>query len=313
MHSIKIGTLILASAMLCGLAAHGMEQAKLSGDARAERVDALFSRDNLVAWCIVPFDGKRRGPEERADMLNKLNIKQLAYDWRAEHIPTFDAEIEALKEHDIALKSFWVNPGVLNEHSRLILDVLDRNDVETELWVLIGEPAGSTTQEKAKNGAELLRPLAEAADAVGCRLALYNHGGWFGEPENQVAIIKELGMSNVGIVYNLHHAHAHLDRLPELLQIMKPHLYCLNLNGMVRDGEAKGQKIVPLGHGELDEQVLNQIVDSGYTGPIGILGHTDDDVEERLLDNLEGLEWLVQRMKGNAAGERPVARTYSRR
>jgi hypothetical protein len=25
----------------------------------------LFARDNLVAWCIVPFDAKKRGPAER--------------------------------------------------------------------------------------------------------------------------------------------------------------------------------------------------------------------------------------------------------
>src|SRR5947209_1079710 len=31
----------------------------------------LFARDNLIAWCIVPFDSKRRGPEERAAMLER--------------------------------------------------------------------------------------------------------------------------------------------------------------------------------------------------------------------------------------------------
>ena len=29
----------------------------------------LFDRDNLMAWCIVPFDGQKRGPEERAEMM----------------------------------------------------------------------------------------------------------------------------------------------------------------------------------------------------------------------------------------------------
>ena len=27
---------------------------------------SVFAQDNLVAWCIVPFDGKKRGPAERA-------------------------------------------------------------------------------------------------------------------------------------------------------------------------------------------------------------------------------------------------------
>src|SRR5262245_40470708 len=63
----------------------------------------LFARTNLAAWCIVPFDRKERGPEERAAMLEKLGITMLAYDYRAKHIPTFDAEIEALANHHIRL------------------------------------------------------------------------------------------------------------------------------------------------------------------------------------------------------------------
>src|SRR5262245_25393483 len=54
---------------------------------------ALFSRGNLIAWCIVPFDSKKRGPEERATMMKRLGFERFAYDWRAEHVPTFDAEV----------------------------------------------------------------------------------------------------------------------------------------------------------------------------------------------------------------------------
>ena len=47
---------------------------------------ALLKRDNLMAWCIVPFDAKKRGPEERAAMLKELGLSRLAYDWRDEHV-----------------------------------------------------------------------------------------------------------------------------------------------------------------------------------------------------------------------------------
>src|SRR5437763_900621 len=67
----------------------------------------LFRRDNLVAWCIVPFDAKKRGPEDRAAMLEEFGFKHFAYDWRAEHISFFDAEVEALKRHHVALDAFW--------------------------------------------------------------------------------------------------------------------------------------------------------------------------------------------------------------
>ena len=38
----------------------------------AARAADLFARENLVAWCIVPFDAKKRSPEDRAAMLKKL-------------------------------------------------------------------------------------------------------------------------------------------------------------------------------------------------------------------------------------------------
>jgi hypothetical protein len=63
----------------------------------------LFARTNLVAWCIVPFDARKRGPEERAVMLSRLGIRRMAYDWREEHIPTFDAEVAACQRHGIEL------------------------------------------------------------------------------------------------------------------------------------------------------------------------------------------------------------------
>src|SRR4051812_29449182 len=73
---------------------------------------ALFGKNNLAAWCIVPFDAKKRGPEERAAMLEKLGFTQFVYDYRKEHIPTFDAEVEALRKHRIKLIGWWF-PGTL--------------------------------------------------------------------------------------------------------------------------------------------------------------------------------------------------------
>jgi hypothetical protein len=86
----------------------------------------LFNHTNLLAWCIVPFDSKKRGPEERATMLEKLGIKRLAYDYRAEHIPSFDAEMDAIQRHHIELVAWWF-PTELNEEGRKILDVLQQN------------------------------------------------------------------------------------------------------------------------------------------------------------------------------------------
>lgn len=273
----------------------------------------IFDKQNLLAWCIVPFDSEQRTPVERARMLRDLGIHRLAYDYRAQHIPSFDQEIQALKEHDIELTAWWF-PQQLNDEARLILDVLKRHDVHPQLWISGGgAPTRSAVEQRERVLIEAarIRPIAEAAQELGCQVGLYNHGGWFGQPENQLEIVAELDMPNVGIVYNLHHGHEHLERLSVLLEKMKPHLMALNLNGMVAEGDQQGQKILPLGAGDLDLKVLETIRRSGYSGPIGILNHTDEDARARLQDNLDGLAWLVKQLDGQPAGPRPAFRSFS--
>jgi putative heme-binding domain-containing protein len=249
-------------------------------------------------------------------MLQRLGFRHFAYDWRAEHIPTFDAEIEALKRHGVSLDAFWVAPGELNRESRIVLDLLKRHGVKAQLWVLLDlggdRVTGAEQERRVEAAATRLRPLAEEAGKIGCSLALYNHGGWFGEPENQLAILERLrqqGITNVGIVYNLHHGHDHLDRFPAILAKIKPHLAAINLNGMDPGGDRVGRKILPLGQGSRDLELLRIIRDSGYRGPIGILGHTMDDAEQRLRDNLDGLDWLVPQLDGKPPGPQPRPRT----
>ena len=274
----------------------------------------LFGRENLVAWCIVPFDAKQRGPEDRAAMMARLGFTKFAYDYRAEHIPMWDAEMDALRRHNIELTAWWF-PTELNDEARRILAVCKRHNVRPQLWVTGGgEPTRTPEEQQARIAAEaeLIRPIAQAAAELNMKVGLYNHGGWFGEPENQIAVIEHLAMPNIGIVYNLHHGHDHLERFPELLAKMKPHLLCFNLNGMISGGEKTGQKIVPIAQGEHDLKLLQAIQSSGYSGLIGILGHTQDDAEERLLDNLAGLDWLVPQLDGSEPkSPRPTPRTYS--
>lgn len=250
-------------------------------------------------------------------MLEKMQVHRLAYDYRAEHIPTFEDEIAALKRHHIELTAWWF-PTVLNDEARGILALLKKHSLHPQLWVMGGgNPTHSPEEQTARVNAEAQRiaPIAKEAAAAGCQVALYNHGGWFGEPENQLAIIRALekdGIRNVGIVYNLHHGHEHLDRFPTLLKAMKPHLLALNLNGMTPGGDQHGLKIVPLGQGTLDLSLLKEIRDSGWKGPIGILNHTDEDAEARLLDNLDGLQWLKDQLDHRPVGLAPIPRSWKK-
>ena len=59
---------VLPGIMLLLLGALALAQGKSTNKSS----DRIFQRDQLVAWCIVPFDGKKRGPVERAEMLARI-------------------------------------------------------------------------------------------------------------------------------------------------------------------------------------------------------------------------------------------------
>ena len=83
-----------------------------------------------------------------------------------------------------------------------------------------------------------------------------------------------------------------------MLDSMKPYLHCLILNGM--SGKEKFQKILPIGKGQNEQAMMQAVQDSGYQGPIGILGHVASrDVEIVLRENLEGLRKIVRNLLSN--------------
>jgi len=256
----------------------------------------IFDRENLVAWCIVPFDAAGRSPEERADMLDELGISRFAYDYRDEHLPSFVEEINVLSAYGIDLSSvwFWVNgsgDGLLNPSNEFILESLKSTGTRTELWVSFPENyyEGSTDEESLQKAVSAVREILQRAEGISCTLALYNHGGWFGEPGNLIRIIETIGSDKIKIVYNFHHGHHRIDQFKEDLTLMMPYLSTININGMRKEGP----KIITLGKGDRELGMLKVIRESGYTGPIGILGHTDgEDIRPVLDRNLKGLEQL---------------------
>jgi len=273
-----------------------------------DRTPDVFDRENLVAWCIVPFDAAQRGPKERASMLESLGITKLAYDWRKKDIPTFDEEIQALSEKGIQLHAFWCpissSTPLQEEHVKVILELLKRRKIETQIWVYLeqGVVEGLEGAERLEMASATIGKLAVEAQRINCSVGLYNHGDWFGNPDNQIAIIEFLKMPNIGIVYNFHHGHEQLDRFPSLFAAMQPYLLTVNLNGM----KADGPKILTLGAGDMELEMLDLISKSGYSNPIGILDHQSKrDSLEVLEENLAGLQALLEQLARNTQ-ETPV-------
>ncbi len=245
-----------------------------------------------MAWCVVPFDAKKRNPAQRAEMLASLGLKRCAYDWRKEHVPAFEEEILQYQKHGIEYFAFW------SEHEEAF-QLFAKHGLKPQIWKTLRSPQAETQEAKIKLAVASMKPLVEKTAQMGSKLGLYNHGGWGGQPANLIAVCEafhELGHTHVGIVYNFHHAHYDIDAFKAEFSRLQPHLLCLNLNGMIdpATGDAKKHKILAIGQGDLEQAMIEFVIRSGYEGPVGILGHVGNrDVEVVLQENLGGLEEVL--------------------
>ncbi len=263
---------------------------------RADKT-GIYDRGNLVAWCIVPFDAKKRTPEQRAAMVSNLGIGKVAYDWRQQHIAEFEQEILAYKKYGLEYFAFW------SWHPSME-PLIRKHGIRPQIWKTNPSPKAATQEARVAAAGKLMLPWAKKAVSLDCKLGLYNHGGWGGEPENLVAVCRwlrrETGSDQIGIVYNFHHGHGHIDRFAEAMKQMKPYLFCVNLNGMADPTSVKGHqnKILPIGSGVHEKQMMRVVLESGYRGPVGILGHVaSEDVQVQLGKNLAGLGRIKASLK----------------
>jgi sugar phosphate isomerase/epimerase len=258
--------------------------------------DDLFAMNNLLAWCIVPYDSVKRGPIERVQMLKRLGFTQYAWDWRQHHLEDFREEIAASRKHGVRIRAVWLwidgktdKMGQLGDANRLVIDAVEQAKLPVEFWVGVHPNVFEELDEKARiqKGATLLTYLRDEAAKSNSTIALYNHGDWFGEPENQVKLIEAVGDPSIGIVYNFHHGHPHIPKFATMLTKMLPYLRAVNVNGMIPEGP----KILTIGEGTHEREMLRVLKDAGYKGPLGILCHIEDeDAEVVLRRNLAGLQ-----------------------
>jgi hypothetical protein len=251
--------------------------------------------DNYYAWCIVPFDNQERTPEQRIEMLKELGFKAYAYDWRENHLPEMAREIKLAQENGIDVNAVWMwidkqdAAGNLSKNNQKVLEALAETRLKTQIWVSFPEDYFNDLNEEQKieKAGEMISYISLEAEDLDCRVGLYNHGGWFGRPENLVSIIESMPRLDLGIIFNFHHAHDMIDEFPELVKAMEPYLWAVNLNGMNPDGP----KILTLGNGQKEADMIAVLEENGFHGPYGILGHVENaDVKEILKANLKGVQ-----------------------
>lgn len=260
-------------------------------------IPSNFQSENLVPWCTVAFDAKKRSPEQRAQMIIDLGMKRSAYAWRQRHLPEFEREIEAYKKHGIEYFALF------NWHDSME-PLIRKHGITPQIWHYMQfKPTGSQ-EEKIAATALHVKPLVDKTRELGLKFVLYNHGGWTGEPANMVAVVEHIretqaDSDHVGIVYNFHHGHGDIAVFKSRFHAMLPYLLCVNVNGMVKpefvNEKTLENKILTIGTGTHEQQMIKVVVESGYDGPIGVIDHREElDSEPALRDNMDGLQKLLQ-------------------
>ena len=228
-------------------------------------------------------------------MIKDLGFTKYAYDWRDRHLKDAKAELIIAKENNIKILSvwLWLNPKrdsiyKLNLANEKIFNIVEELNLKTTFWVGLSESffKNLNNDESIELTTQLIKFIANKANSIDCNVALYNHKGWFGNPLNQLEIIKALPNQNLSLVYNFHHGLQHIDDFNKIATKIAPHLSAVNLNGMKKEGE----KILPIGKGIYEKEMIRILQKNGFTGPWGILGHVEgEDVKSILINNIEGL------------------------
>lgn len=257
-----------------------------------------INMDNFYPWCVVAFDSLNRSPEERINMIKELGFYKYAYDWEVDNLDNMYEELKLAEENNLEVVSvwFWLNAkrdsvGKLSPRNERALEILKKSELKTTLWVSFSNNFfKDLSHEKSMIIAkEMIQYIYKKAESIGCKIELYNHKGWFGNLNNQVAIIEALPQYRLKIVYNFHHGQQDIEEFSKLVKKITPHLASVNLNGM----KIKGPKILPIGKGDYEKQMINQLLAEGFTGPWGILGHVkNEDVKLVLERNISGLKSL---------------------
>jgi sugar phosphate isomerase/epimerase len=328
---------------------------------------SLWAHDNLVAWEVSSYnDAKKRGPEDRARMLEGLGIKHYAHlqmpqDWEDFHA-NVDGEIEAMQRHgiDIVAWYFWVDGATPAQDSKVttVLESFKRHRIHPRIWVSQSfDYRPQTEQEWAKQGIPSDEELAKLSEACqervfetyhridadlehlpqtpreqklrvekeakrihalvklvapyGLSVQIYNHNGWLGLIDNELAVLdrlREFGVSNVGLVYNFFHArdllHDDVAGFPTLWERIKSHVSEVNITGVRGELEFLYPSL-----GDNEEEMMRTIQRSGWHGRIGVFGGFYSEDEELTLKNLlRGIDWLAAELnQAGSGGSRPFA------
>lgn len=303
----------------------------LSPEERAEMLERLGFRKFAYFW--EPDTRDVRVVDAEIEALQRHGIDIVAWWFSYDARDPFAAMLlEAFRRHHIS-PSLWISPTYRDlegawkpyvperlAHLPPSADLARLSKSDQEIIVAakirawqeyIGNTIAQTPEEQLKRvrrEADRIGAIVHLVAPYGNRIALYNHDGWSGIEDNQLAILERLkssGVDGIGMVYAFNHVrdkyHDDTVDFPALWSRMKRHVVAITLTGICMDD---GTTAYPSqGDGEL--AMMRTIEDSGWYGQVGVFAgewHGRGDAETTLRNVLTGVDWLRAELKRPGSG-----------
>ena len=264
--------------------------------------DLPFKIEEVSPWCIIGFDTEERTPSQRIAMVKELGFTKYGFNKGKGDLTTMKEEFKLAMQNGIDIPSvfLWLNAkrdsiGKLSPANQELLANLAEVDYKPAIWVSFSDNYFEDIEQdqSIQLSVDMIKYVKSITDNLNCKLAIYNHHGWFGNPFNQVEILKALNEKSVSMVYNFHHAQEYVDEFPEIAKMIVPYLSYVNLNGVKKEGP----QIITLGEGDHEVEMIQGLMNNGFTGPWGILGHIKtEDVKKVLEKNIAGMHLLNSKL-----------------
>lgn len=187
--------------------------------------------------------------------------------------------LAALDEQDLKLFALYIGANLDPDKPAYdpklpeVIRTLKGRETFIWLYVLSREFKRSSPDGDAR-AVKIVREIGVMAEESGIRVALYPHAGFYVERvEDAVRVAEKVDRKNVGVTFNLCHW-LKLDEpssMRRLMELARPHLFLVTVNGADHDGKTWDRLIQPLDRGSFDlHGFLKTLKGLGYTGPVGL-------------------------------------------
>jgi len=296
--SILRGVLALA---VCGAVA-SLTGALESGEKAAAAHPFFAFQDGMVG---IPM-------KDQAKLLKELGYDGIEFEGTPRQVPEM---LDALDAHNLKMFCMYLRVNVNPKKTpydpvlKTAIERLKGRGTILTLNVKGGKPSTAGSDDRA---VEVVREIADMAQASGLRVALYPHlGSYVARVEDAMRLTKKVNRENVGVCFNLCHF-LKLDdekNLERRLEEALPHLFVVSINGG-ENGDTKRMNwdrlIQTLDRGNFDvSRVLKTLKKLNYSGPIGLQCYAiPGDPRENLSRSMKAWRTLCRKTAPERDAER---------